>query len=396
MSHRIAGLGMLRVAAISMFIVAIAVLPSLGSPVNAGYVSDATYGEGSIRITMDIDGVPHTGIFSLITSSDDPQVIEAALAGFAARFPEATTIEIDQGGGVTAQAVVKPYKWPDGRTTWGYNPAGAPAGLTGELAAFEAAAETWNTSGVDFTFESVGITAANTGACSGSGLDGHNTIGWRNQSDNILAVTCSWYVGAVAPKSSVEFDVEFDPDWDWTTGSAISFDVESIGVHEMGHALGLAHTPVKDAVMYRAYAAGANKRALHADDIAGATQIYGAAESTEEPAADEPQDSPGELDTGSGADGGGQGAGLPPPPDEFSIPSGANLMTWPYEDTPVTDLGLTGTDTVYAFDAASGSWLRYSPAFPKNTNSLLTLQQSYAYWFMTTDSIEVSAVQLGY
>jgi Matrixin len=396
MSHRVGGIRALRAAALSLLALAAVVLPALGTPASAGHAGSPSYGGGSIRLSMDIDGVPYTGIFQFVTSTDEGGALDDALADLAARFPGATVAEVDESGGVSAQAVLKPYMWPDGAATWGYNSAGAPAVLTNALAVFDAAAATWNASGAAFAYDSVGATAANTGACSGAGLDGHNTIGWRDQANNVLAVTCSWYVGSTAPKSSVEFDMEFDPDWDWSTGTPISFDLQSIAVHEMGHALGLAHSPITEAVMYKAYAAGADKRALHADDVAGATQIYGGAGPADQPVAEDAPDSPGTKGGGPGADGGGPDAGFPPPPEDFTIPSGSNLMTWPYEDTSVTALALKGTDTVYAFDGESGSWMRYSPAFPKTTNTMMTLRLGYAYWFMTTDSLEISASEIGY
>ena len=58
--------------------------------------------------------------------------------------------------------------------------------------------------------------------------------------------------------------------WNATTG----FDVETVAIHEFGHALGMSHSAITSAVMYATY--NATKQSLTTDDISGIQSIYGA------------------------------------------------------------------------------------------------------------------------
>jgi hypothetical protein len=54
----------------------------------------------------------------------------------------------------------------------------------------------------------------------------------------------------------------------------VQTDLVSIVTHEVGHFLGLAHSPLPDAVMYPTYTPGTLKRTLTADDIAAVCAVY--------------------------------------------------------------------------------------------------------------------------
>ncbi len=56
-------------------------------------------------------------------------------------------------------------------------------------------------------------------------------------------------------------------------GCRREFHIETVGVHEAGHLLGLDHTPVTSAVMF-AFSSFCNPLSLHQDDIDGANCIY--------------------------------------------------------------------------------------------------------------------------
>src|SRR5207244_3011500 len=58
----------------------------------------------------------------------------------------------------------------------------------------------------------------------------------------------------------------------WNNGS--NTDVFTVAMHEIGHALGLAHSTTSSAVMYSAY--NGVKSALNSDDVAGIRKIYSA------------------------------------------------------------------------------------------------------------------------
>lgn len=57
--------------------------------------------------------------------------------------------------------------------------------------------------------------------------------------------------------------------------SSLTADIENVATHEVGHFLGLAHTPDSDATMYGMACAGEiDKRSLADDDVAGICAIY--------------------------------------------------------------------------------------------------------------------------
>jgi hypothetical protein len=80
------------------------------------------------------------------------------------------------------------------------------------------------------------------------------------------------------PGANISGDVEFDHSDPWQeVGTLPVPDILGATIHEVGHALGLAHSNDSQANMYWIFrrGAGPGTGALHADDIAGIHAIYG-------------------------------------------------------------------------------------------------------------------------
>ncbi|XP_051115420.1 metalloendoproteinase 4-MMP-like [Andrographis paniculata] len=64
--------------------------------------------------------------------------------------------------------------------------------------------------------------------------------------------------------------VNFDADY-----SDVAVDLESVATHEIGHVLGLAHSSVKDSIMYPSLSPRTKKLGLRKDDVDGIQSLYG-------------------------------------------------------------------------------------------------------------------------
>jgi hypothetical protein len=243
------------------------------SPVQAANMPVAQDHDLLLAIPQPNAPTQYVKIEMLMMSSGSASADEAAAANasneFLTRFPGA--YQVDENG-VTAQFVTSGFKWASNSANWVYDSTGEK--VPG-AAAVSAAAATWGATGSNFHFFGGGAAAFGTGAC-GGGTDGHNTVGWAQQSGAVLAVTCSWFGGG----NATEFDMQISPSWSWTTGGSPTVDLQSVVTHEFGHALGLNHSPLASAVMYASYTAGTLKRALTDDDIQGEMSIYGGAGAT--------------------------------------------------------------------------------------------------------------------
>lgn len=113
--------------------------------------------------------------------------------------------------------------------------------------------------------------------------DGENRIVWREDSwpeelsDSILAQTTLVYDSRTGELFDADIDINGVHHF-WTDtdeAGRVDTDVQNTITHELGHLLGLAHTPDPEATMFGTTTPGdLAKRSLAADDIAGLCFIY--------------------------------------------------------------------------------------------------------------------------
>ncbi|MFH1283670.1 MAG: matrixin family metalloprotease [bacterium] len=173
-------------------------------------------------------------------------------------------------------------KWANSNIPVKYyiNNNGAPINDLLAATAFQTAFNTWEsieTSSMYFSY--MGTTQSGVWTDSGGSLttDGKNIIGWEYVQfmfgAGVLGVTFNWFIPGET--ELLESDIAFDIIMPWsTTGSASSFDLETVAFHEIGHLLGLDHVSNPADPMYYAVSPGEIKRSLSADNIAGITFLY--------------------------------------------------------------------------------------------------------------------------
>lgn len=141
----------------------------------------------------------------------------------------------------------------------------------GEFAAVRKAFNTWSEV-VPLTFVEVG-------------MDDRPDIvvDWRPAADpdyNMVGTTLAHAdyppgCSSTALPKPLHFD---DEEHNWVVGPVSgSFDIETVALHEIGHLIGLAHSTLPSAVMYRSVGSNKTKRDLTSDDITGVRSLYGPA-----------------------------------------------------------------------------------------------------------------------
>ncbi|AFS82157.1 matrixin family metalloprotease [Candidatus Nitrosopumilus sediminis] len=151
-----------------------------------------------------------------------------------------------------------------------YNPQNDPTGGNGLTALLNTHA-TWNNVATSsFAFEYGGTTGkcpSLVQECKGrQTFDGNNDVAWLALRDaNTLGVTWSG-------TSIDEADMALNTNFDWATDGVTNFDVETVFLHENGHAAGIGHSEVSGAIMEPVYAKP--NRILQQDDIDALTALY--------------------------------------------------------------------------------------------------------------------------
>ena len=105
--------------------------------------------------------------------------------------------------------------------------------------------------------------------------DGMNSVSFSNYEETgVLGVTAIWF----RAKNIYEYDIMLDTDY-FPNGQELYYDLETVLLHEFGHAAGLGDlydSACQDQVMYGILGTDDVKLILQDGDIAGITTLYGA------------------------------------------------------------------------------------------------------------------------
>ncbi len=163
-------------------------------------------------------------------------------------------VRAPDGLSLAATQATKLIRWPRGEPISYYiNPdSNGPSNVTSEamVAEVQAAFQTWqNVSTALLSFRYEGITASD----GKDHRDGYNDIVWGAaddfQSESTIGLTfLSWYGDTL-----VNADIMLNPIHPWAVDGEHDLDLQTAGLREIGHLLGLDHSESTDAIMFASY-----------------------------------------------------------------------------------------------------------------------------------------------
>lgn len=198
---------------------------------------------------------------------------------------EAVPVQDGHGGGDQSPGYAAgPAKWADGSDLrWeahtGSFPSGAGMTTQGIIDAVDRGIDGWTSTAGAVTISTSygGVTSVATNE-----FDGVNAIYWSDTTatEQYLARTYLWFTdpdgNPDTPGDALEFDIKFNNDYAWAlAASSGRFDIESVTLHEAGHAVGLGHVDLRENSMFPSLVMGTTKRILGPGDKAGMQALYG-------------------------------------------------------------------------------------------------------------------------